>query len=185
MRLSRILFLLFTASTLACAEDLASSSFEKHHWVLEAWTAGGKGLSGTTKDTGLWTTGVRIGKQLNRSLEYDVEVVPAFMVFQDSTAVYGINLTPALVKWNIRTKGKIVPYLEWGAGLLFTASDVPDGTSSFNFTPQAGVGLQIFSREKRAVRIGFRYMHISNGGLNRPNPGINTLQLMVGYEWFR
>ena len=177
------IFLLLLAINVE-ARDLASSSFEKKSWLVEVWTAGGKGLMGTTKDTGLWITGGRFGKFLTRKIEYDIEVVPVFMVFQHTT-VYGLNVTPLLLKWNMRTSGRFIPYIEGGGGLLFTSSEVPDGTSRFNFTPQVGVGLQLFSREKRALRTGIRYMHISNGGLESPNPGINTLQFLIGYEWFK
>jgi hypothetical protein len=29
-----------------------------------------------------------------------------------------------------------------------------------------------------------RFMHISNAGLEKPNPGINTVQLRLGVGWF-
>jgi len=113
-----------------------------------------------------------------------LKVVPAFLVFQDET-VFGIGVTPLLVKWNLKTTGRFVPYFESGAGLVFSSSEVPEGASSLNFTPQDGFGVQIFSNERRAIRFGARYMHISNGGTASPNPGINSLQFLIGYEWFK
>jgi hypothetical protein len=166
------------------ADDFASGALKKSNWFAELWTAGGKGVSGSADDTELWLIGGRVGKLLTPGMEYNLEVVPAFLVFQEET-VYGLSITPLLVKFNLKTKGQWIPYLECGAGLLFTSSDVPQGTSSFNFTPQAGFGVQIFSRERRAIRVAARYMHISNGGLKSPNPGINSIQFVVGYEWFR
>ena len=51
--------------------------------------------------------------------------------------------------------------------------------------PEASLGVQIFTREKRAISIAAKYVHISNAGLAAPNPGINTIQFAIGYHWFK
>jgi hypothetical protein len=38
--------------------------------------------------------------------------------------------------------------------------------------------------EKHNISFELRYMHISNAGLARPNPGINTLQVRLGIGRF-
>ena len=79
-RLTLILLILLFASS-ADAEDLASSSFRKNNWLVEIWTGGGTGLSGTTKGTNVWLTGGRVGKLLTKSFEYD---------FESSTGISGL-----------------------------------------------------------------------------------------------
>ena len=182
MRFRLLLFAILIAP-IAYADDFASKSLQQGNWFFEVWTGAGKGFTGSTSDTSLWLAGGRVGKLLTDQLELDMEFVPAFIVFQQET-VYGASFTPILLKLNLKRNGRFVPYLEGGAGILITASQVPEESSRFNFTPQAGVGVQVFSNERRAVRIGARYLHISNGGIAHRNPGINSLQMLLGFEWF-
>jgi lipid A 3-O-deacylase len=165
----------------------------KGSWTMGVWTGGGSGVSGTTSDTQLWLTGARLGKILTDDmgqgifrgrLEYTVEAIPVFFVFQDST-VYGFDVTPVLLKWNFTAANRWVPFFEAGAGMLLTSDDVPEKTFPFNFTPQAGFGFYIMTGQKQAFTLTLKYMHISNGGLDKPNPGINSVQMFVGYHWFR
>jgi lipid A 3-O-deacylase len=166
---------------------------QKGSWNFGIWTGGGSSISRTSKGTQLWLTGGRFGKVLTTErghgafrgqLEYALEAIPSFLIFQDST-VYGFDVTPLLFRWNFTGAKKLVPYFELGAGMLITTDDVPARTFPVNFTPQAGLGFHVFTKPKQAFTFTFKYMHISNGGLDHPNPGINSLQMMIGYQWSR
>jgi lipid A 3-O-deacylase len=98
---------------------------------------------------------------------------------------YGGGFNPFIVRWNFTSGKRLAPFLELGGGVLFTNKDLPLASSNVNFTPQAAIGMNIFTRAKRAVSLDFRYEHISNAGLAKPNPGINTLQGGIGYHWFK
>ncbi len=52
-----------------------------------------------------------------------------------------------------------------------------DFGTSFNFTSHVALGLR-FGRTKNQV-VKLRYQHISNGGINNVNPGVN----MVGIDF--
>ena len=186
--MKKLLLLLSLFPLITAAEDSTTFSIQKGVWEIGMWTGGGTGVSGSTKGTQLWLTGFRFGKVLaggtHGSLEYALEAIPVFVVFQEST-IYGMDITPFLLKWNLRSKSRVIPYFEFGAGLLYTSDNVPERTSVLNFTPQGGFGLHVFTHEKQAITFTFKYMHISNGGLESPNPGINSLQLLLGYNWFR
>ena len=82
-------------------------------------------------------------------------------------------------------KPSLLTFFELGGGVLVSLDNVPPGTSNVNFTPQASFGVQIFTREKRAISFAAKYVHISNAGLATPNPGINTVQFSIGYHWFK
>jgi len=181
------------AQTGSASLNLPAASLKKGTWDLGVWTGGGTALTGSTSNTRLWTAGVRVGRVmtgehgpgwLRGNLEWAADIIPAYVVFQNNT-VYGAGLNPGLFKWNFTRGRKIAPFVELGGGLLFTRSDVPPGTSTINFTPQVGFGMHIFTSEKRAVTLTGRYVHISNSGLATPNPGINTIQFSVGYNWFK
>lgn len=165
------------------AEETEPSWLTKGRWEFGFWSGGGTGLNGSTRDTQMLITGFRVAKALTPRIQYAFEVIPVFVIFQKDT-VYGADITPFLLKWNFKgTSKKMFPYLLGGAGTLLSVSDVPEGTSHFNFTPQGGIGLHLSTQEKRAIAFELRFVHISNGGFQSPNPGINSLQLHVGYSW--
>ena len=99
--------------------------------------------------------------------------------------VYGGGINPFFWQYNFTSHPRVVPYIQLGGGMLFTTQDFPAGTSSFNFTPQGGIGAYWFQRPRRAVNFGVRYNHISNAGITKPNPGHNALYFYGGLSWWR
>jgi len=159
---------------------------------LQIWTGGGHGLNGSTSDTGVWNVGARYGWILTAphgpgflrgQFEYAVDVVPVFVVVQKFDTAYGFGLNPFALKWNFTKARKVVPYFELGGGTLFTNYYVPPGTSRVNFTSSGALGLH-FLRSKYNLSAELRFMHISNASLANLNPGINTLQLRIGFGRF-
>jgi hypothetical protein len=159
---------------------------------VQIWTGGGHGTNGSQSSDGLWNVGLRYGLILTAPhgpgflrgrLEYAVEAVPAFVVFQKQNTAYGVGVNPFAFKWAFDTRSSVVPYFEIGGGTLFTSTQVPAGTSRINFTTGGAVGLH-FLRTKHNYSAEIRYMHISNAGLATLNPGINTVQLRLGFGWF-
>jgi hypothetical protein len=159
---------------------------------LQVWTGGGHGLSGSQSGDGLWNVGLRYGLILTAPhgpgflrgrLEYAVDAVPVFLIVQKTNTAYGAGINPFAFKWALDTGRSVVPYFEIGGGTLFTNTKVPEATSTINFTSSAAVGLH-FLRSKHNISAEVRYMHISNAGLARPNPGINTIQLRLGFGFF-
>lgn len=159
---------------------------------LQLWSGGGHSVSGGFTDTGVWNVGFRYGwiltpphgpGFLKGRFEYAVDAVPVFMVFQPGNTAYGAALNPLNLKWNLATRGSVVPYFELGGGALFTSHDVPPGTSNVNFTSSAALGTH-FLGNKYNWSLEVRYMHISSAGLSSPNPGINTVQVRVGIGKF-
>jgi lipid A 3-O-deacylase len=186
--------LLALVSVSAFAQSLPSDALQQAAWELSLWTAGGHSVSGGTADTGVWNAGVRVGKiligehgsgMLRGDLEYAVDFIPAYLLVFPHQTSYAGGFDPFILKWNFTSGRKLAPYLEFGGGVLLSLDDVPPGTSNVNFMPQASFGVQIFTREKRAVSVAAKYVHISNAGLATPNPGINTIQFAIGYQWFK
>ena len=172
---------------LAVSHVVAQDRPEEGGHELEVWTGGGHSVSGGTRDTSVWNAGVRYGWVLTAPhgpgflsgrFEYAVDAVPAFVVFQRANTAYGAGVNPFALKWIFATRGNVEPYLELNGGTLFTNHEVPAGTSTVNFTSSAALGVHFFG--KLAWTAEVRYMHISNAGLTKPNPGINTVQVRVG-----
>jgi hypothetical protein len=181
------LILVWLAGSTAWAQERP----EEGGHELQVWTGGGWSVPGGTKDTNVWNAGVRYGwiltaphgpGFLSGRFEYAVDAVPVFMVFQRDNTAYGAGLNPFALKWIFATRGDAQPYLELNGGTLFTNHEVPAGTSTINFTSSAALGVHIL--REHAWTVELRYMHISNAGLTRPNPGINTVQVRVGFGKF-
>jgi len=186
--LASVLFL----ALLSAPSSRAQAGPEQGGHDLQLWTGGGHGLNGSTASSGVWNVGARYGwiltaphgpGLLRGQFEYAVDVVPVFLVVQRTGTAIGFGLNPFALKWNFTRSRKVVPYFELGGGTLFTNTDVPPGTSRVNFTSSGALGLH-FLRNKYNWSAEIRFMHISNAGLANLNPGINTLQLRLGFGRF-
>jgi hypothetical protein len=113
-----------------------------------------------------------------------VEGVPVFGQFEPTNA-YGIGLSPIVWRWNFEPRDRVAPFAELAGGLLWTNQSVPDGTTTVNFTAHLGGGVRYFIRPGRAVVLGYRFHHISNGNRLQRNPGVNAHAIMIGVSFVR
>ncbi len=86
-----------------------------------------------------------------------------------------------------KPKGRVVPFFNAGAGVLHTAIDqhAPELSGSTQFNPQGGLGIQYFFSPQRAFVLEYRYMHMSNNGIQEPNHGFNSSMITIGFRWLR
>lgn len=86
-------------------------------------------------------------------------------------------------RYYLKTRGRWIPYLLGGGGLLWTSLDVPEIDRVFNFQLFFGAGW----RQNRASGprwvIELRNHHISNAGTAGENRGINAAMVLTGVEW--
>jgi lipid A 3-O-deacylase len=172
--------------------NFAQSAPEQGGNEVEVWAGGGPSVPGGTQNTSAFNAGLRYGwiitglhlpGFLRGRFEYAVDAVPIFFVFQPANTAFGAGFDPLGLKWNFKRRGHISPYLELTGGTLFTNHNVPTGTNTVNFTDQAALGMHILG-PRHNVALELRYMHISNAGLATPNPGINTVQVRIGFGKF-
>ncbi len=109
----------------------------------------------------------------------------------------GVSVEPVIFRWNFLTRSRRVqPWFQAAGGLIYTTHkfppDVlvphgtPGGTSVWNFSPQGGVGVHIFTRPRRSIDVGLNAVHMSSASLGDHNPGVNaSLQVQVGYTWWK
>lgn len=180
-------FLGFAAPALRAQSGPVEGEYE---W--QAWTGGGHGINGSQHGDGVFNIGGRFGLILTAPhgpgflrgrLEYAIDAVPVFLVMQTSGTAYGAGFNPFAFKWILLPHQNVAPYFEIGGGTLFTNVQVPETTSRVNFTTSGAFGLH-FLRKKYTWSAEVRFMHISNAGINHPNPGINTIQGRLGFGLF-
>ena len=159
----------------------------------QVWTSGGHGLNGSTSDTGVWNLGVRYGLILTSprgpgflrgQLEYAFDVAPVWVLTQKTNTAYGGSVDPFAFKWILNSPKKLKPYFIVEGGALFTNTKVPEGASQINFTTAGGLGAH-FLGEKHNFSAELRFQHISNASMTNYNPGINTIQVRIGFGAFR
>jgi hypothetical protein len=99
------------------------------------------------------------------------------------------GLNPALlIRWHFLESENWTLFLDGGIGVLFSTDDVPEGGTSFNFTPRLGVG---FTRRltDAGLRLegGVRWHHVSNaritGDSNNPSRDLPMFHLGVVFPF--
>jgi hypothetical protein len=187
----RLTLLLCLLSGLAGAQ---SATLGSEPWDIGVWFGGGFSVPGGTSNTHAVNAGVRLGKILTGNhgtnflrgnFEWSADVMPLYYIVQPGKNAYAAGFNPVNLKWNFTSGSTLVPYFELGGGVLFSNVNVPQFTNTTNFVTHGAVGLHIFTGENRALTFSTRFEHISNAGLATPNPGINTVQFTIGFNWFK
>ncbi|WP_435628448.1 acyloxyacyl hydrolase [Candidatus Ferrigenium straubiae] len=93
-----------------------------------------------------------------------------------------IGITPVF-RLQQKNPGVFAPYAEGAIGFhLITPTYINASRrfgSAFQFGDHLGVGARFGDR--RQFDLGFRYQHLSNGGIKQPNQGINFSQVRFAY----
>ncbi len=87
-----------------------------------------------------------------------------------------------LLRHAFRSGSNVRPYIEVASGPMIAEKRVPASTSRFNFMSQAGAGLVFNGGGRMPLLVGYRFLHISNGGYAPRNPGLNVSAAVVGVQ---
>jgi len=79
---------------------------------------------------------------------------------------------------------KLSGYLLASVGPHYMSLVIRDQENGFIFSDAIGGGLYYFLNENFALNLGYRFRHMSNSGLAKPNDGINTNFITFGYAAF-
>lgn len=105
--------------------------------------------------------------------------------FRRETA-YGIGLTPAALQLDFANGSKVHPFIHVNGGFLGFNKSMPiEDSGKFAFVGEAGGGVRIFTSERRAVSLGVRFHHISNGNRSGANRGLNQFVFYAGFSVFK
>jgi len=118
---------------------------------------------------------------LRGSLETGLE--PWLQYYLEPRGATGEGLKVAL-RYHFLGASPIFPYVEALAGMGGTSLNVQEIRSNFTFVLEAGVGLGFFLTDGVQLTGGYRFQHISNGNIERPNRGFNSDAGVVGVSFF-
>lgn len=101
-----------------------------------------------------------------------------------TTQLRDLGLTPNLLYRFGKSSWGIRPFVEGGIGFHYlTEKDIAkkDFSTHFQFGDHFSVGLEFGKR--LSYRINYQFQHLSNGGIDSPNPGINFHLLSFGAQF--
>lgn len=131
-----------------------------------------------------WRTPGYQGWSWNRFWEANLSYWYLYRRKQGEADLYELGITPNFRAERERTSAWGRPYLEVGVG-IHLLSKVQIGPRDLGSTVQFGshVGIGFMFGEGEQWELAWRYEHLSNGGLQEPNPGINFGMVRLGYRW--
>jgi lipid A 3-O-deacylase len=167
---------------IALPAETAFGTKGQKHWYVQ-------GAAATTLDREeafpqrFALAGAGLSKFLFDGHSINLELNSIYFSQPDDDAL-GLNLA-LLMRWHFLRKSNWTLFVDGGAGVMGTTSDVPSKGASFNFTPQAGAGVSIKLKEQRQLMLGLRWHHISHADLFGANPGRDSLMGYVGVQFPR
>jgi hypothetical protein len=102
----------------------------------------------------------------------------------NNQTVTDIGITPVF-RLQQKQPGAFAPYVEGAIGFhLITPTFIYANRhfgSSFQFGDHLGLGVRFGNHQQ--FDVGYRYQHLSNGGIKQPNQGINFNQIRFTYHF--
>lgn len=171
---------------------------------FKATTAFGGLTDAEANDRKFFVAAFRYGRTLyandSVALQYTLDAIPIAVAtgnivssttvgpittFRRETA-YGAGVTPLGLQLDFANGSKVHPFLHVNGGLLFFNDSVPlPDAGSLALVGETGGGIRIFTSERRAVTLGVRFHHISNGDRSGSNRGLNQFVIYGGFSIFK
>lgn len=159
---------------------------------------------GRTANARFGIVAVRYARRFNTgnavNLKYTADLIPAAILHYPDVEIlqtvppstqsvtptrYGFGIAPLGIQANFRPRKNIQPFVAASGGLLYFNQRILNSTGSrFAFTADVGGGVEFRIKENRAVTLGYKYYHISNGDRGIENPGFDNNLVYIGYTFY-
>ncbi len=156
-------------------------------------------LIGTTTDRRLVVAGFGYSYRCwvwpRVSISYSGELMPAAVLLQPAQidwpgfvpahAVYGFAVTPLGFTGDFGRGHRVYPYLQTNGGIIASTEPIPinvTGATGLNFLIDVGGGIRIKMGQRRAVSLGYKFLHVSNGFTSGVNPGVDNNVFYAGFS---
>lgn len=181
-----------------CSSDSSPSEPRHDFQFFAGYSPVSATLIGTTTDRRLVIAGLGYSYRCwiwpSISISYSGELMPAAVLLQpdqylpkfvSAHAVYGFAITPLGFTADFGRSHRLFPFLETNAGIIASSEPVPinvTGATGLNFLIDAGGGVRIKTGERRAISLGYKFLHISNGFTSPVNPGVDNNVFYAGFS---
>ncbi|MBI4336127.1 MAG: acyloxyacyl hydrolase [Candidatus Omnitrophica bacterium] len=120
--------------------------------------------------------------RLNKLLEFQIEPLVAF-VYQPNQNNIEIGNSFLLKASMLPENFRFRPYIKLGLGVVYMTQHLSEQSTQFNFTEHIGAGASHFFTKSCALNLEFRFRHTSNGGIRKPNNGIDAYLTLAGLSY--
>jgi hypothetical protein len=191
MRLLAILLLVPAVPTWAafCSENSSAADPRHDFQFFGGYSPVSVTLIGTTTDRRFFMAGFRYSYRCwawpSVSISYSGELMPAAVLFEPAHAVYGFAVTPLGFTADFGRNRKVYPFLETNEGIIASSEPIPInvlGATGLNFLIDLGGGVRIRTGQRRAISLGYKFLHISNGFTTPVNPGVDNNVFYMGFS---
>ena len=94
---------------------------------------------------------------------------------------WAVGVTPLGLQQTFRSGRRVQLFLSGSLGVLYFGERVPEAHGRrLNFKFGAGLGVEVAVTEALALRLGYRYSHVSNAFRGEVNPGFDASMLRLG-----
>lgn len=101
-----------------------------------------------------------------------------------SYAAFGVGALPLALRYWSPSLGRVSVGLRGDAGGVYCTHSIPySADTHFNFAAQYGGDLAVRATRRTSGVVGYRHLHLSNGGLGDGNPGIDARFITLGVQW--
>jgi hypothetical protein len=99
----------------------------------------------------------------------------------------GLAASPSMEWWDMDRSSAVFVSIGGGFGWMDAKGYVVEGAQgqSLNLNWFIHAGVNKIVSDRMSLSIGVYFQHISNGGMNKVNPGIDSVGPMVGVSWRR
>jgi hypothetical protein len=195
-----ILILLSAAPAWAafCSPDSSPSELRHDFQFFAGYSPVSATLIGTTTDRRFFMAGFgysyRCWVWSGVSISYSGELMPAAVLLQPGQylpqfvpahAVYGFAVTPLGFTADFGRRHRVYPFLETNEGIIASSEPIPinvPGATGLNFLIDLGGGVRIKTGQWRAISLGYKFLHISNGFTSPVNPGVDNNVFYAGFS---
>ncbi|MFC1752175.1 acyloxyacyl hydrolase [Thermoproteota archaeon] len=88
------------------------------------------------------------------------------------------------MKYILPITEKFKTYAEAGVGFLYTTQHMKFQSTQFNFQQSYEIGLLFHFSDDKAINVGYRAKHFSNGSIKEPNAGVDLSYVLCGITIF-
>lgn len=186
-----VLVLAPLSGTATAAEEKGDGRQTNHRWIDEAGFISGYGNASI--DEGCYKTLFMIahlGTNINRYIPalrdhrgtLSLFLEPQFNpVLKPSAVEFGLGIG---LQYAYPLTERFSPYFLLATGLHYISVDTTTQADGFNFSDLAGIGFYLALSKGVALNCGYRYRHVSNADLKKPNSGINSHIGVLGVSFF-
>jgi len=196
-----LLFSVAPAWAAFCSPDSSPSQPRHDFQFFAGYSPASATLIGTTTDRRFFLAGFgysyRCWAWPGVSISYSGELMPAAILLQPGQylpqfvpahAVYGFAVTPLGFTADFGRRHRVYPFLQTNEGVIASSEPIPinvPGATGLNFLIDLGGGVRFKMDEKRAITLGYKFLHISNGFTSPVNPGVDNNVFYAGFSYLK